>query len=284
MNRAIGVAALLALAIAATGTRADELPPRDGDVLFQYANTDLEGDRFDSELLWVQPLLPWLDGHLGGHYSRFDDATWGHGIVGAHAWLPLDLGHLTLRYEGGAGDGDATGHYAHHLGDIDWLSATCFDRLRLDAGLKLIRVERVDEDLARVGLTVLPTPWIWIHGGYQHSTRRLAHAAEVYTARADVTLAKARLFAGYTRSRDSLDLSSVGQGTVLNDPTDEYFIGTELPLGRHGVTIALSRFESRADTRHTIRLTWRWSLATAPWDFSDGSPAPAAPVPGADLP
>ena len=40
-----------------------------------------------------------------------------------------------------------------------------------------------------------------------------------------------RLFAGYARSRDTLDLSSVGQGTVLNDPTDEYFIGTMLPFG-----------------------------------------------------
>jgi hypothetical protein len=57
----------------------------------------------------VQPVLPWLDAHLGGHYSQFDDATWGHGILGAHAWLPMDLGHLQLRYEGGAGDGMTPG-------------------------------------------------------------------------------------------------------------------------------------------------------------------------------
>jgi hypothetical protein len=276
--RTIGVAALLALSIGVTGARAEEPPARDGDVYLTYLNHDLYGSRFGTELLWSQPLLPWLDGQIGGHYEQFDDATWGHGILGAHAWLPLELGHLTLRYEGGAGDGDATGHYAHHIGDVDWLSVTYFDRLRVDAGLKLIRVERVDEDLARVGLTVLPMPWIWLHGGYQHSTRRLSHATEVYTARVDVTLSQTRLFAGYARSRDSLDLSSVGLGTVLNDPTNEYFIGATLPFGSHGLTVSFSRFEG-ADTRHTISLTWRWSLATTPWDFSGAPETPAVPVP-----
>jgi hypothetical protein len=283
VNRAIAIAALLALAIGGTAARAEPPPPRDGDVYFTYANSDLDGSRFDTELLWVQPVLPWLDAHLGGHYSQFDDATWGHGILGAHAWLPMDLGHLQLRYEGGAGDGDDTGHYAHHIGDAGWISTTYFDRLRFDSGLKLIRVERVDEDLARVGLTVLPVNWIWLHGGYQHSTRRLANAAEVYSARADVVLSKVMLFAGYTRSRDSLDLSSVGQGTVLNDPTNEYFAGVTLPFGRHGLTLSYSRFDG-ADTRDTISLTWRWSLATWPWSFDEPHAPPPEPTPGTPIP
>jgi len=94
----------------------------------------------------------------------------GHGIVGAHAWLPLELGHATLRYEGGAGDGDATGHYAHHVGDVGWARPIWRDQLHLDAGLKLIRVDRVDDDLARVGLTLVPVKWLSLRGGYQHST------------------------------------------------------------------------------------------------------------------
>jgi len=265
--RAVGIAALLALAIGAPRVRAAEPPARDGDVFLTYANHDLYASRFDTELLWSQPLLSWLDGQIGGHYAQFDDATWGHGILGAHAWLPRELGHLVLRYEGGAGDGDATGHYAHHLGDAGWTRAIWGEQLHLDAGIKLIRVDVVDEDLARVGVTAVPAKWLSLHGGYQHSTRRLAHAAEVFTARGDLTISRYGLFAGYARSRDSLDLSSVGQGTVLNDSTNEYFVGATLPIGLHGVTVAFSRFEG-ADTRHTISLTWRWSLAKAPWDFS----------------
>lgn len=54
---------------------------------------------------------------------------------------------------------------------------------------------------------------------------------------------------------------------MLNDPTNEYFIGAIVPFGRHGLTVSFSRFEG-VDTRHTISLTWRWSLAAAPRDFS----------------
>ena len=58
---------------------------------------------------------------------------------------------------------------------------------------------------------------------------------------------------------------------MRNDATDEYFVGTALPFGDHGLTLAISRSEG-ADTRHTLSVTWRWSLAAAPWDFS-ASPA-----------
>jgi hypothetical protein len=99
-------------------------------------------------------------------------------------------------------------------------------------------------------------------------TARVAHdAGEVWTARGDLTGQRYALFAGYARSRDSFDLASVGRGTVRNDATDEYFVGTALPLGRHGITLSVSRFEG-ADTRHTFGVTWRWSLAAAPWDIS----------------
>lgn len=281
MKHAIGIAVCLALAIG--GAAAQEAPPpaRDGDVYLSYGNVDLYGSRFNTELLWVQPLLPWLDGQLGGHYSQFDDATWGHGIVGAHAWLPQGLGHLTLRYEGGAGDGDDTGHYAHHIGDVGWTSRLYADLFSLDAGLKLIRVDEVDEDLARLGLTVVPTKWLSLHGGYHHSTRRWNEGVDVWTARGDVSVRRIGLFAAYARSRDTLDLSSIGQGrTKLNDPTHEYTLGTTLPLGRHGLTVSISRFEG-ADTRHTLTFTYRWSLATAPWSF-EGEPAPpVSPVPAA---
>jgi len=275
VKHALGIAACITLAISATDARAEEPPARDGDVYLTYANDDLRGKRFGTELLWVQPLLPWLDGELGGHYSQYDDATWGHGIIGAHAWLPLDLGHLTMRYEGGAGDGHDTGHYAHHIGDVGWASPIYVDWFQLDAGLKLIRVDSIDEDLARVGLGVLPTKWLSLHGGYHHSTQRARHGADVWTARGDVIVKKTLLFAGYARSRDTLDLSTVGQGKVLNDPTNEYFVGATLPLGRHGLTISLSRFEGTG-TRHTISLTYRWSLAAAPWSFADPSEPPAA--------
>jgi hypothetical protein len=282
---AIRIAALLALAIGATGVRADEPPPRDGDVYLTYSNDDLQGDRFGTELLWVQPVATWLDAQIGGHYAKFDDATWGHAIVGAHAWLPFDLGHLTLRYEGGAGDGDATGSYSHHIGDVGWTIPAWQKLLYVDTGLKLIRVDEVDEDLARIGFTVVPAAWLSLNGGYQHSTRRWDNGTEVWTARGDLTWRSSVFFAGYTRSQDSLDLSSIGRGTVLNDPTNEYFVGTTLPIGRHGLTIAGSRFEgTHGDTRHTISLTWRWSLARAPWDFSGEPEPPAGPVPGAGPP
>jgi hypothetical protein len=57
-----------------------------------------------------------------------------------------------------------------------------------------------------------------------------------------------------------------------------------LPLGRHGLTISLTRFED-FDTRHTITLTYRWSLAAAPWSFAgETEPAvtPVTPGPGTD--
>lgn len=280
MKRALEIAACLALAVGSTSVRAGEPPARDGDVYLTYGNVDLYGSRFNTELLWVQPLLPWLDGQLGGHYSQFDDATWGHGILGAHAWLPLELGHLTLRYEGGAGDGDDTGHYSHHIYDVGWARPIYTDLLHLDAGLKLIRVDEVDEDLARLGLTVVPTKWLSLGGGYQHSTQRWSHGTDVWTARGDVTVRKIGFFAAYARGRDTLDPSSVGQGKVLGDPTDEYALGTMLPLGRHRLTVSLSRFQG-ADTRHMLTFTYRWSLATAPWDFAGEPESPAPPVPGA---
>jgi hypothetical protein len=277
----LAVAALFALAISGAAARAGEPPPaRDGDVYLTYGNVDLYGSRFNTELLWVQPLLPWLDGQLGGHYSQFDDATWGHGIVGAHAWLPQGLGHLMLRYEGGAGDSDDTGHYAHHIGDVGWTVPVYESLLFLDSGLKLIRVDEVDEDLARLGLTVVPATWLSLNGSYHHSTERWSHGSDVWTARGDVTVRKIGLFAAYARSQDTLDLSSIGQGTVRNDPTDEYTLGGNLPLGRHGLIVSVSRFEG-VDTRHTLTFTWRWSLAAAPWSFAGEPVPPPSPVPGA---
>ncbi len=279
MKRALLTAVCLALAVGGGAARADEPPARDGDVYLTYGNVDFYGSRFNTELLWVQPLLPWLDGQLGGHYSQFDDATWGHGILGAHAWLPLELGHLTLRYEGGAGEGDDTGSYSHHIGDVGWTVPVYESLLFVDSGLKLIRVDEVDEDLARLGLTVVPAKWLSLHGGYHHSTQRWSDGADIWTARGDVTVRKIGVFASYARSRDTLDLSSIGQGTALNDPTDEYTLGTTLPLGRHGLTVSVSRFEG-ADTRHTLTFTYRWSLAAAPWSFAGEPAPPASPVPG----
>ncbi len=274
MIRAIGIAALLALAIGAPSARAGEPPARDGDVYLTYSNVDLRGKRFGTDLLWVQPVLARLDAHFGGHYAEFDGATWGYGILGAHAWLPIDLGHLTMRYEGGAGNGGD--HYSHHIGDIGWTRPFLRDWFHLDAGLQLIRVDDVDEDLARVGIAVVPTKWLLLRGGYQNS---LSSSTEVWTARGELTVKKSMLFAGYARSRDSLDLSSIGQGTVLQDPTDEVFVGTTLPFGRHGLTVSLSRFEG-VDTRYTLNFTWRWSLATAPWSFEGEPEPPANGVPG----
>jgi len=275
VNRAITIAALLALSVGAPA-RAEDPPARDGDVYLSYSNDDFYHSRFGTELLWVQPLFPWLDGEIGGHYSEFDDATWGHGILGAHAWLPLDLGHLTLRYEGGAGDSEATGHYAHHIGDIGWTIPVYARLLHFDTGLKLIRVDRVEEDLARVGLAVLPTSWLSLHGGYWHSTRE-AHGTEVWTARGDVTLRKIGFFASYVRSRDTLDLQTVGRGKVLGEPTDQYIAGVTLPFGRHGLTLSYTRFED-ANPRDTVMVTWRWSLGAAPWSFAE-APEPPAPIP-----
>ena len=290
MKQALGIAALLlALAIGGTAARADEPPARDGDVYLTYGNVDFHGRRFNTELLWVQPVLPWLDAQLGGHYSQFDDATWGHGIVGAHAWLPSDLGHLTMLYEGGAGDGDDTGHYAHHIGDVGWNVPVYEKLLFVDSGWKWIRVDEVHEDLARLGLTVVPTKWLSLAGGYQHSTRRWNHGTDVWTARGDVTVKKIGLFASYARSRDTLDLTTVAldlttidQERTLGDPTDEYALGATLPFGRHGLTISYSLFDG-ADTRHTLTFAWRWSLATSPWDFSGESEPPTSPLPGAGM-
>src|SRR5688572_6647654 len=50
-------------------------------------------------------------------------------------------------------------------------------------------------------------------------------------------------------------------------PPAGYYVGTTLPLGRHGLSVSRSRFEGE-DTRHTLSVTWRWSLAVAPWDLS----------------
>jgi hypothetical protein len=277
VKRALRIAVCVALAVAGTAARADEPPARDGDVYLSYGNVDGYGSRFNTELLGVYPVLSWLDGELGGHYSKFDDATWGYGILGAHAWLPVELGHLTARYQGGAGDGDDTGHYSHHIGDLGWTVPVYDHMLFVESGLKLIRVDEVDEDLARLGLTVVPTKWLSLSGGYQHSTKRWSDGTDVWTARTDVTVRKVGLFFSYARSQDTLDLSSIGQGRALNDPTDEYTLGTTLPLGRHGLQISISRFEG-ADTRHTLTFTYRWSLAAAPWSFA-GEPAPPAVPP-----
>lgn len=262
-------AALLVIAAPASGA-----VERDGDVFLTYENDDFRAKRFGTEALWLQPLTSWLDSELGGRYAEFDGATWGHGIVGAHALLPIELGRLGLRYEGGAGHGE-TGHYEHHIGDVGWTRGFFSDRLFLDTGMKLIRVDAVDEDLARVGLGVKATKWLLVKGGYHHSTRA-SNGAEMWLARTDLALRSSTLFAGYARSRDTLDLRSIGQGTVIGDPTDEYFVGATLPFGRHGLTIAARRYEGRADTRHTLSFTLRWSLSSLPWSIDPESEALAS--------
>jgi hypothetical protein len=274
MTRILWLVALLGIAVSATRAAHAAGVEKAGDVHLTYENDDFRGKRFGTEVLWVQPLSPWLDAQLGGRYAEFDGATWGHGIVGAHTLLPIGLGHLELRYEGGAGQGDA-GHYAHHLGDLGWTRSLYSDWLFADAGLKLIRVDNVDEDLARVGLGVKATKWLFVRGGYHHSARA-ASGAELWSARTDLSFRSTLLFAGYARSRDTLDLRSIGQGRVLDDPTDEYFLGVTLPVGRHGLTVAARRFEGH-DTRHTLSFTWRWSLSGWPWstDAESGSLASA---------
>ncbi len=256
---AVAFAGSALLAAAPPAARAIDL---DGDLFLSTTNDDADARRWSGEVAWVEPLTDWLKGELGGSYARFDDARWGYGALGAHLSAPGGRNHLSLRYEHGAGHNDG-GDYEHVVGKAGLTHALVPGRIFVEGGMHVIRVDDVDENLARVGLGLVPLDWLSLHGDYHHSVFG-GEGTRAWSARSDLRFRRASVFGGYARSEDTVDLRSIGGSRDAGRPTHEVFAGVEVPVGRHAVTLAGSRYESRSETRWSMTLTLRWKLFWRP--------------------
>jgi hypothetical protein len=265
----VALVSLLAAAPVAGG-----LAEEPGDVFFEVENDDLHADRFGAGVTWLQPTLSWLDVELGGRYGEFDEASWGVGAVGAHLRLPAELGFASLRYEAGAGDGES-GAYTHQIGEVSFTRALWRKRVFGEVGLQRIRVGDTEDDLGRLGLALAPNDWLQMHAGYLHSVFN-GRDTDGWSGGTRLRLGGSTLFAGYARTRDTVDLRSIGRGLVQGEEADEYSAGITLPLGPHGTTLAATRYEGADDTRHTLSLAFRWSLSAPPWRLDPASDDVAA--------
>jgi len=266
LRRLAPALALVAL-VAATPAGAGSVE-ESGDVFLQLENDDFHADRFAAGVLWLQPTLPGLDLELGGRYAEFDAASYGVGRVGAHLALPAEIGFASLRYEAGAGDGE-TGAYTHQIGDVFFTRALWGRRVFGEVGLQLIRVGDTEDDLGRVALVLAPSDRLQVRAGYLHSVFN-GRDTDGWSGGAKLQLGGNTLFAVYARTRDTVDLRSIGRGLVQGEEADEYSAGITFPLGPHGTTLAATRYEGADDTRHTLSFTFRWSLSAPPWSFDTG--------------
>lgn len=257
--RRIGLGLIAALPIALLASPASAgLLDADGDVFLTLTNDDADAERLGGELIWVEPLTGWLKAELGASYYEFDRARWGYGTLGAHLRLPDERTHLSARYEAGAGRG-VRGAYDHQIAEFDAIHALVPGRIFVNTGFQLIRVDGVHENLVQLGFGLVPLDWLQLQVDY-HDSVFGGEGIQAWSARSDVRVERTRLFGGYTRSEDTIDLRSIGGGRREGRATHEVFLGVEVPLGRHSLTLAGTRHESRFDVRYSMSLTFRWNL------------------------
>ncbi len=220
-------------------------------------STDATGS--NTAVSWVGTPLPGLTAELGAARSIVEDARWRYGIAAGVFGLRDNRDILSARIESGSGD-DATGPFDYKRQRAGWQHALQPGRWFLDTDFTRVKAGDSEVNLGRIGA-------IAVHGIVQiqgHWGREFSSSADdrdsTADLRVDIVTTDAIYFVGITRG-STIEIVPTASGTVraVSD-TREWYAGADIPVGRHGVVISVSRLDLGSAERTQFAIAGRWAL------------------------
>jgi len=193
---------------------------------------------------------------LGAFAFSLADSHWAYGKTGLSLSYPTGTSVSANASLGGGRR--LRDDFIYQVGEVEVTQALIDKRLYLVGGDQYAHVSRSQENLVKAGLLVYPIPTLAIRANYHYSLGGNVDSQFV-SGRADLTLARLTLLAGFLLGRTTPERFNVITNTARAVRSEEFFAGISVPLGRHEVTVVydLARQGSPWIDKHTILLVWK---------------------------
>lgn len=188
---------------------------------------------------------------FGAAANDVGDTRWGYGILGAY--YRVEGGRLNLFSKWEYGKGDSAGNsFVHSKIGVGGTVALIPSRLFLDLGYQNIRSLAADDDVGRVGLSlVLPRGFLLkiVHD------RSIGDSddTDAWLGRLDYSGPVRNYFAGVSTGTVPVDplLNATGR-----DDTDQIFAGVNFPIRDYRMTVSLTHQDGSGANRTSLYLSF----------------------------